>query len=128
MAWYSPMKILDWITQQLGNSEQSEAAWAPYLQREENSLTVFQNRCNAELIKVLFYFTDLKDDQRIEGDSDRYISGILPNTKIEYRIYGNAAQIGTYYFLDQQAFEAPELLIASFVRMAKESTKIGKNY
>lgn len=115
------MSVLDWIRQQLARSAQRNAVWLAYEQKEDNSLTVFQNRCNEELIKALFHFSELKYGQRIEGDSEKYIVGVLPKTHIQYSIYENAAQVGDYYYLEKQAFETPELLIRSFIKIAKET-------
>ncbi len=121
-------KLLEWIRQQLGISDKMDAAWEPYLKEDANSLSLFQNRCNEALQKALFYFDGIKEGQRVEDDGEKYITGIIPKTKIEYRIYRDAAQIGTYYYLDRQAFKTPELLISSFVKMVKESTQTGEEY
>jgi len=121
-------KILGWIKQQLACSEEIDAAWEPYLKEDTASLSLFQNRCNEELQKALFYLGDIKETQRVEGDDEKYIVGIIPKTKVEYRIYRDAAQIGTYYYLDRQAFKTPELLMDSFVKMVKESTQVGEEY
>ena len=120
--------ILDWLKQQLNCSDESDVAWDPYLKEDANSLTLFQNTCNKELQNALFHFDGLRANQRIEGDDEKYIIGLIPKTKVEYRIYRDAAQIGTYYYLDRQAFKTPELLITSFVKMVKESTLVGEDY
>jgi len=70
--------ILEWIKQQLNGSDESDAAWKPYLQEEANSLTLFQNTCNNELQKALFHFDALRSNQRIEGDDEKYIAD-FPN-------------------------------------------------
>ncbi len=114
------VKILEWFKRQLNISHEMDVAWEPYLKEDANALSCFQNRCNEELQKALFYFNDVKGNQRIEeDDGEKYIIGVIPKTKIEYRIYRDAAQIGTYYYLDRQAFKTPELLIDSFVKMVK---------
>lgn len=120
--------ILDWVKQQLSGADESDAAWDPYLKEDENSLTLFQTTCNKELQNALFHLDDLKANQRIEGEDEKQIVGIIPKTKIEYHIYRDAAQIGPYYYLDRQAFKTPELLISSFVKMVKESTQVGEEY
>jgi len=121
-------KTFEWFKQQLNCSDEMDAAWEPYLKEDENSLSCFQNRCNEALQKTLFYFDGVKSNQRIEDDGEKYIIGVIPKTKVEYRIYRDAAQIGTYYYLDRQAFKTPELLIASFTKMVKESTQTGEDY
>ena len=120
--------ILDWIKQQLNCSDESDAAWEPYLKEDTNSLTLFQNECNKELQNALFHLDGLKENQKIESDDEKYIIGAIPKSKVEYRIYPDAAQIGTYYYLERQAFKTPELLIVSFVKMVKESTQTGEEY
>ncbi|MFC1601948.1 hypothetical protein ACFL3U_00080 [Pseudomonadota bacterium] len=120
--------LLDWLKQLLNSSDENDTAWEPYLKEDTNSLTLFQNECNKQLQNALFHFDGLRANQRIEGDDEKYIIGPIPKTKIEYRIYRDAAQIGTYYYLDRQAFKTPELLIASFVKMVKESTQVGEDY
>ena len=121
--------ILGWINQQLNRADESDAAWEPYLKEDENTLTLFQNDCNKALQNALFHLDEIKSNQRIDEDNgEKQITGIIPKSKVEYRIYRDAAQIGTYYYLDRQAFKTPELLIASFVRMVKESTKVGEEY
>ncbi len=121
-------KLLEWIKQQLNISDKVNAAWAPYLKEDADSLSLFQTRCRAELQKALFYLDSIKNSSIAEEGGEKYITGIIPKTKIEYRIYRDAAQIGTYYYLDRQAFKTPELLIASFVKMVKESTQTGEEY
>ena len=115
------MNIVDWIWRQLTESSQRKAAWLAYEKKEDNSLTVFQNRCNEELLKALFHFPELKFGQRIEGDAEKYIEGVLPKTHIKYCIYENAAQVGDYYYLEKPAFDRPELLIQAFIKIAKET-------
>jgi len=121
--------ILEWVKQQLNCSDESDAAWKPYLIEDENSLTLFQNDCNKALQNALFHLDEIKFNQRIEEDKgEKLIIGVIPKSKVEYRIYRDAAQIGTYYYLERQAFKTPELLIASFVKMVKESTQTGEEY
>jgi len=120
--------ILEWVKQQLNCSDESDAAWEPYLKEDANSLTLFQNQCNKELQNALFHLDGIKSNQRVEGDDEKEIVGVIPKSKIEYHIYRDAAQIGTYYYLERQAFKTPELLIASFVKMVKESTQTGEEY
>ncbi len=121
--------ILGWIKLQLNCSDESDAAWEPYLKEDTNSLSLFQNICNKELQNALFHLDEIKSKQRVEKDeNETYIIGVTPKSKVEYRIYRDAAQIGTFYYLDRQAFKTPELLIASFVRMVKESTQTGEEY
>jgi len=121
--------ILEWIKLQLNCSDESDAAWEPYLKEDESSLSLFQIECNKALQNALFHLDEIKNSQRVEEDkNEKYIIGAIPKSKIEYRIYRDAAQIGTFYYLDRQAFKTPELLIASFVKMVKESTQTGEEY
>jgi len=120
--------ILGWIKQQLNCSDEANAVWEPYLKEDTHSLSLFQNCCNKELQNALFHLDGIRKNQRIEGEDEKYIIGVIPKTKIEYRIYRDAAQIGPYYYLDRQAFKTPELLIHAFVKMAKESTQLESNY
>ncbi|GEM_PF-3395058 len=120
--------LFEWIKRQLGCSKEMDAAWEPYLKEDANSLSLFQNRCSEELQKALFYLDGIKNSRIAEERGEKYITGVIPKTKIEYRIYRDAVQIGTYYYLDRQAFKTPELLISSFVKMVKESTKTGEEY
>ncbi len=120
--------LFEWVRQQLGCSKDVDAAWEPYLKEDSNSLSLFQNCCSEELQKTLFYLSGIKNSKIVEEGGEKYITGIIPKTKIEYRIYRDAAQIGQYYYLDRQAFKTPELLISSFVKMVKESTQTGEEY
>lgn len=121
--------VFEWIKQQLNCSDKSDEAWEPYLQEGDNSLSIFQNSCNKKLQNALFHLDEIKSAQRVEkDDNEKYIIGVIPKSKIEYRIYRDAAQIGTFYYLDRQAYKTPELLIESFVKMVKESTQTGEEY
>ena len=121
-------ELFEWIKQQLNCSKEMDAAWEPYLKEDSNSLSLFQNRCSEELQKALFHLNGIRNNKIAEDGGEKFITGTIPKTKIEYRIYRDAAQIGTYYYLDKQAFKTPELLISSFVKMVKESTQTGEEY
>jgi len=113
------MGLIQWLKNRSERSELIRTAWNNYDLKEDNSLTVFQNQCNNQLLKAFENNPAIKK-QSIGGSSEKYIMGTLPNSKIEYWIYQDGAQVGEYR-LERWDYETPESLINDFISKAKDN-------
>jgi hypothetical protein len=113
------MGIIQWLKNRSERAELSRTAWENIEHKEDNSLTVFQNQCNKQLFKAFENDPDLMKGRNIEGTSEKYITGTLPNTDIKYWIYEDGAQIEDRR-LERWDYETPEALIDDFISTAKK--------
>ncbi len=112
----------DWFRKEQVRMERQKAAWRMVEAKQDDGLTLFQARCNEEMIEAFRHSPELLRKQTIEGDEEKVIAGVLPQSNIKYWIYVDGAQVGDYYLLDKLDYDTPEAMIAAFVKLALTAT------
>jgi hypothetical protein len=114
------MGFIVWLKNRRDRAELRRIAWENIDRKEDNSLTAFQNQCNKELLETFENSRELIKKQNIEGLSEKYILGTLPNSGINYWIYEDGAQLGDYP-LEREDYDTPQNLINDFITRAKKT-------
>jgi len=114
------MGLLQWLKNRKERTDREDAGWDIYEHKTDNELTIFQKHCLMRLAWACVDYSDLIKEQRIEGSSEKYIVGTLPNSIVKYWIYKDSAEIGDRV-LERWDYRKPQDLIEEFISIATKS-------
>ncbi len=114
------MGLMQWLKNRTKCADREDAEWDTYEQKTDNELTIFQKHCFVSLARACVDYSDLIKERRIEGSSEKYIVGTLPDSTVKYWIYNDGAEIGDR-LLERWDYRTPQDLIEDFISIAKKS-------